>query len=38
MSDGKIYDIPHEMRAQVMAGLALAWDGQWFLKVNDKFG
>ena len=38
MSDGKTYEIPHEVRAQVMAGLALAWDGQWFLKVNDKFG
>ncbi|MCU0583989.1 MAG: hypothetical protein MUE57_09150 [Syntrophales bacterium] len=38
MSDGKMYDIPLEVRAQVMAGLALAWDGQWFLKVNDKFG
>ncbi len=38
MSDRKPYEIPHEVRAQVMAGLALAWDGQWFLKVNDKFG
>ena len=38
MSERKPYDIPHEVRAQVMAGLALAWDGQWFLKVNDKFG
>jgi hypothetical protein len=32
------YSIPAEVRAQVMAGLALAWDGQWFLKVNDKYG
>lgn len=38
MSDGKAYEIPAELRAQVMAGLALAWDGQWFLKVNDRFG
>jgi len=38
MSGEKSYEIPPEMRAQVMAGLALAWDGQWFLKVNDKYG
>ena len=38
MSDGKMYDIPHEVRGRVMAGLALAWDGQWFLKVKDRFG
>jgi hypothetical protein len=38
MSVKKPYEIPPEMRAQVMAGLALAWDGQWFLKANDKFG
>lgn len=38
MSKNKSYEIPAEVRAQVMAGLALAWDGQWFLKVNDKFG
>jgi hypothetical protein len=38
MSEEKSYEIPAEARAQVMAGLALAWDGQWFLKVNDKFG
>ena len=38
MSERKPYEIPYEVRAQVMAGLALAWDGQWFLKVNDRFG
>jgi hypothetical protein len=38
MSGKKPYEIPAEARAEVMAGLALAWDGQWFLKVNDKFG
>ncbi len=38
MSEKKPYEIPPEVRAQVMAGLALAWDGQWFLKVHDKFG
>lgn len=38
MSGEKSYEIPPEARAQVMAGLALAWDGQWFLKVNDRFG
>jgi hypothetical protein len=38
MSGKKPYEIAPEVRAQVMAGLALAWDGQWFLKVNDKFG
>ncbi len=38
MSEKNSYEIPAEVRAQVMAGLALAWDGQWFLKVNDKVG
>jgi hypothetical protein len=38
MSERKPYEIPPEARAQVMAGLALAWDGQWFLKVYDKSG
>jgi hypothetical protein len=38
MSGEKFYEIPPEARAQVMAGLALAWDGQWFLKVNDRLG
>jgi hypothetical protein len=38
MSGKKSYEIPAEVRAQVMAGLALAWDGQWFLKVNDRLG
>jgi hypothetical protein len=38
MSKNKTYKIPAEARAQVMAGLALAWDGQWFLKVYDKYG
>ena len=38
MSKNKKYEISSEVRAQVMAGLALAWDGQWFLKVHDKFG
>jgi hypothetical protein len=38
MSEDKSYEISSELRAQVMAGLALAWDGQWFLKVNDKYG
>jgi hypothetical protein len=38
MSGKKSYEIPPELRAQVMAGLALAWDGQWFLKVNEKYG
>jgi len=32
------YSIPLEARAPLMAQLALAWDGQWFLKVYDKFG
>ena len=32
------YSIPLEVRAPLMAQLALAWDGQWFLKVYDKFG
>ncbi|HTZ39030.1 MAG TPA: hypothetical protein VMB77_02645 [Syntrophales bacterium] len=38
MAGRKPYEISSELRAQVMAGLALAWDGQWFLKVNDKYG
>ncbi len=32
------YDIPVEARVQMMLKLAVAWDGQWFLKVYDKFG
>jgi crotonobetainyl-CoA:carnitine CoA-transferase CaiB-like acyl-CoA transferase len=32
------YDIPVEARVQIMTQLAVAWDGQWFLKVYDKFG
>ena len=32
------YSIPLEARAPLMAQLALALDGQWFLKVYDKFG
>ena len=32
------YSIPLEARAPLMAQLAFAWDGQWFLKVYDKFG
>jgi hypothetical protein len=32
------YSIPLEARAPLMAQLAMAWDGQWFLKVYDKFG
>ncbi len=38
MSEKNSYEIPAEARAQVMAGLALAWDGQWFLKATDKYG
>jgi hypothetical protein len=37
-SDAPSYSIPLEARAPLMAQLALAWDGQWFLKVYDKFG
>ncbi len=37
-SETSIYPILPETRAQTMASLALAWDGQWFLKVHDKFG
>ena len=36
--DAPSYSIPLEARAPLMAQLALAWDGQWFLKVYDKFG
>ena len=32
------YVIPLEARAPIMTQLAVACDGQWFLKVNDKFG
>ena len=32
------YSIPLKARAPLMVQLALAWDGQWFLKVYDKFG
>ena len=36
--DAPSYSIPLEARAPLMAQLAFAWDGQWFLKVYDKFG
>jgi len=34
----KSYNISPEKRAQMMALLAMAWDGQWFLKVCDAHG
>lgn len=38
MDQASLYFISPEVRAQTMAALALGWDGQWFLKVQDKFG
>jgi hypothetical protein len=32
------YTIPPEKRARMLALLAMAWDGQWFLKVYDECG
>ena len=32
------YTIPPEKKARMLALLALAWDGQWFLKVCDEYG
>ena len=32
------YAIPPETRARMCALLAMAWDGQWFLKVYDEYG
>ena len=32
------YAIPAETRARMLALLAMAWDGQWFLKVYDEYG
>jgi len=32
------YAISAETRANMMALLAMAWDGQWFLKVYEEFG
>lgn len=32
------YTIPPEKRAHMCALLAMAWDGQWFLKVYDEYG
>jgi hypothetical protein len=32
------YVISPERRARMLALLALAWDGQWFLKVYDEYG
>lgn len=34
----QFYSIPAETRAKIMGQLALAWDGQWFLKTVDEFG
>jgi hypothetical protein len=32
------YAIPPEKQARMLALLAMAWDGQWFLKVYDEYG
>lgn len=32
------YTIPPERRARMLALLAMAWDGQWFLKMCDEYG
>ena len=32
------YVIPAEQKARLLALLAMAWDGQWFLKVYDEYG
>ena len=32
------YTIPPEKKARMLALLAMAWDGQWFLKVHDEYG
>jgi hypothetical protein len=32
------YEISPEKRAHMLALLAMAWDGQWFLKVYDEYG
>ena len=32
------YTIAPEARARMLALLAMAWDGQWFLKVYDEYG
>lgn len=34
----KEYTVPPEKRARMLALLAMAWDGQWFLKVYDEYG
>jgi hypothetical protein len=32
------YNLTESDRADLMARLAMAWDGQWFLKVYDEYG
>jgi len=32
------YEIPPDVKARLLALLAMAWDGQWFLKVYDEYG
>jgi hypothetical protein len=32
------YTIPPEKKAHLLALLAMAWDGQWFLKVCEEYG
>jgi hypothetical protein len=32
------YVIPQEKKARLLALLAMAWDGQWFLKVCEEYG
>jgi hypothetical protein len=38
MAQAKEYAIPPEKKARMLALLAMAWDGQWFLKVYDEYG
>ena len=34
----KQYAVSPEKKARMLALLAMAWDGQWFLKVYDEYG
>jgi hypothetical protein len=38
MAQDEEYAIPPEKKARMLALLAMAWDGQWFLKVCDEYG
>lgn len=36
--ESELYEFPAEARSALLTRLLMAWDGQWYLKVYDRFG